>query len=77
MDRRDRVSLGSSRDRREIACPGGLHDGKGLPVLSFRCGDILVRDVDLLFEGVELRVLEYLPPRSANNGFLRLCNFPV
>ncbi len=63
-------------DIREIARPGSLHDGARLSELRFRRGNILVRDIHLLFEGVKLRILEYLPPGPADDGLLRLRHLP-
>jgi hypothetical protein len=42
----------------------------------FGNGDVLVGDVDLLFERVQLRILEDLPSRPTGFGIVGLCDFP-
>src|SRR5580698_1082222 len=73
-----------------FACPGNArcdswitigaivpHRGAGLLKLSLRGFEALVRDIDLLFQRVELRILIDFPPFSAQRLICRLCWFPV
>ena len=57
---------------REIAGAGGLGQRASRPELRFRRGDVLVRDVHRLFEGIQLRVAEDLPPGAAGEMVARL-----
>src|SRR6185369_8853868 len=40
-------------------------------------GDVLIRCVELLFETIQLRVVEHLPPLAADHGVGRPREFPV
>src|SRR5581483_10099531 len=54
-----------------------LDQGARLAVARLRPGDVLVGDVDLLFERVQLGLVEHLPPRAAKPGVLRLGDSPA
>jgi hypothetical protein len=48
-----------------------------LPKLRL-CGlQILVGNIDLLFHGVQLRILEYFPPIATETLLVRLGGFPI
>jgi len=40
-------------------------------------GDVLIRDVDLVFDRVQLRIAKRLPPFAARGRVLRLRDFPI
>ena len=66
-------------------------DGDGGPVLRASFGDerarlhevferdfdVLVVDIELLFQRVQFRLIEDLPPVAANHGILRAGDFPA
>ncbi len=49
-------------DRGEIGGPGDPDQGQGLAEIRLRRGEVLVRDVDLFFQGVQLGIVIDLPP---------------
>src|SRR5882757_11201566 len=66
----------SSRYRGEVtrACNADLRAG-GHEILE-ELRNVLIVDVQLLFERVELRLTEHLPPFPFQGGVLRLCRLP-
>src|SRR5467141_4945147 len=52
-------------------------DGTSLGILGFSGLQVLVGDVDLSFEGIELRILKNFPPVAAEILVIRLGRFPI
>ena len=67
----------ASRDRRKIVRTILPDQSSRLNVLRLCCLQVLIRNIDLLFEAVQLRVLINLPPLAAGNRVAGLCRRPV
>src|SRR5208283_2904304 len=65
------------RDGGEVSRPGLLGDSPRRQKIFQGGGDVLVGNDDLVFQGVQLRVVEYLPPAALEQGVARLGGFPV
>src|SRR5258708_32435454 len=64
-------------DRRIVSGPVGAKHGTSLRVLGLGCLQVLVRDVDLRFETIQLRILKNLPPVAAQILAVRLTGFQI
>ena len=66
-----------SSDGGKVLRAGFAHQGSGLHEVLEVLLDVLVVDVELFFQGVEFRVLEDLPPFSAQHRVRRLRYLPA
>src|SRR6266851_2807321 len=68
---------GIHSDGWKIIGPLIAEKGTSLGILGFSRLQVLVGDVDLRFEGIELRILKNLPPVAAEILVIRLGRFPI
>lgn len=77
---RDGTGTGMRRtggQRRRVRRTGALHQRQRLPEFGFILRQVLIGDIDLLDQGIELRVVEHFPPLAVLHQFARLRRFPV
>ena len=68
---------GADGSRWEILRPSFPHQGTRRHEISEGSGDVLIGNVDLLFERVQLGIAENLPPLAMESAILRLRDFPA
>ena len=68
---------GTRGHSREVLCASLPHQGTGRHEGGKRRGDVLIGNVDLLFECVQLGIAKNLPPLAVQSAVLRLRDFPA
>src|ERR1700687_2999759 len=64
-------------DRGKVSGPLVADERASLSVLGLGCFQVLVRDADLGFQGIELGVLKKFPPVATEILVIRLGRFPI